>query len=87
MSKLPLKNKYDRVIIGKYGTGECVVDVYRVLDAFTSGSSELDHAVKKCLAPGDRGHKDLRQDLIDIRDSAQAALDLHIDKYGFIFTH
>jgi hypothetical protein len=57
-SAAPLTNKYDRTIIGKYGTGKCVVDVYRVLNAFPTGSPEIDHALKKLLAAGKRGAKD-----------------------------
>lgn len=51
------------------------VDVYDVLYAFKVTDPCLQHAVKKALAAGQRGHKDLRQDLVDIRDSAQRALD------------
>ncbi len=59
--------KYDVTIHGKYGTGNCVVDVYRVLDAFKVTIPQHQHSVKKELKCGDRGHKDLEQDLVDIR--------------------
>ena len=67
-------NKYDREIIGKYGTGKCTVDVYRVLNAFGPLSPEIQHATKKLLAPGTRGHKDERQDLLEAIQSIEARL-------------
>ncbi len=71
--------KYDKVIHGKYDTGSCTVDVYRVLEAFSVTSPQLQHLVKKALNAGQRGHKDTRQDLVDILDSAQSALDMYDD--------
>ena len=68
------KNKYDRVVIGKYGTDAAVVDVYRVLNAFEVKDAALQHLIKKALCVGLRGHKDTRQDLVDIVESAQQAL-------------
>lgn len=76
----PSGNKYDRTIHGKYGTGKCTVDVYRVLDAFDTGSAEIDHAVKKLLCAGSRGAKDKLQDLQEAIQSIQAAIDLMKDK-------
>lgn len=76
----PLGNKYDRIIYGKYGTGKCAVDIYRVLDAFETGSAEIDHAVKKLLCAGNRGAKDKLQDLQEAIQSIQAAIDLMKDK-------
>ncbi len=67
-------NKYDRTIIGKYSTGKCTVDVYRVLNAFPSGSPEIDHALKKLLAPGKRGVKDELQDLKEAIQSIEARI-------------
>jgi hypothetical protein len=74
-SAAPLTNKYDRAIIGKYGTGKCVVDVYRVLNAFPTGSPEIDHALKKLLAAGKRGAKDELQDLREAVQSIEARID------------
>jgi hypothetical protein len=71
----PQQNKYDRTIIGKYGSGKCVVDVYRVLYAFPSGCPDIDHAVKKLLAPGKRGSKDELQDLREAIQSIEARID------------
>lgn len=71
----PQANKYDRTIIGKYGSGKCTVDVYRVLNAFPSGSPEIDHALKKLLAPGKRGVKSELQDLKEAIQSIEARID------------
>jgi hypothetical protein len=70
----PQANKYDRTIIGKYGGGKCTVDVYRVLNAFPSGSPEIDHALKKLLAPGKRGVKSELQDLKEAIQSIEARI-------------
>jgi hypothetical protein len=51
------------------------VDVYQVLDAFKTESSAVDHAVKKCLAPGKRGVKDRIQDLKEARKSLDRAIE------------
>lgn len=53
---------------------EFYVDIYDVLTAFPTGSSAVDHAVKKLLAPGLRGHKDRLQDLKEARDSIERAI-------------
>jgi hypothetical protein len=71
----PQANKYDRTILGKYGSGKCTVDVYRVLNAFPSGSPEIDHALKKLLAPGKRGVKGELQDLKEAIQSIEARID------------
>jgi len=70
----PQANKYDRTILGKYGSGKCTVDVYRVLNAFPSGSPEIDHALKKLLAPGKRGVKSELQDLKEAIQSIEARI-------------
>jgi hypothetical protein len=74
-SETPHANKYDRTIIGKYGSGKCTVDVYRVLNAFPTGSPEIDHALKKLLAAGKRGAKDELQDLREAVQSIEARID------------
>ena len=65
-------NKYDRTITGKYGTGKCTIDVYRVIAAYDVTDSEVAHAVKKLLAPGQRGVKEERQDIEEAIQSLQA---------------
>ena len=52
------------------------VDVYCVLAAFPTGSAAVDHAAKKLLAPGQRGHKDRIQDLKEARASLTRAIEL-----------
>ena len=78
-SKPPLKpftpNKYTRWMSTLDGR-KVPVDVYCVLAAFPTGSSAVDHAVKKQLAPGQRGHKDRIQDLKEARDSLTRAIEL-----------
>ena len=81
-SAAPLTNKYDRTIIGKYATGKCVVDVYRVLNAFPTGSPEIDHALKKLLAAGKRGAKDELQDLREAVQSIEARIDYLMELQG-----
>lgn len=72
MSKVNRK-KYEREIIGLDGT-RTIVDVYRVLDAFQVTNPQLQHLIKKALAAGLRGHKDLEEDLRDIESSIQSAI-------------
>jgi hypothetical protein len=50
-------NKYLREI-----TPGVYVDVYDVLKAFNITCPAMAHAIKKCLAAGQRGHKDAEQD-------------------------
>jgi hypothetical protein len=69
-----INTKYDRTIIGKYGSGKCVIDVYRVLNAFPTSSPEIDHSVKKLLAAGKRGAKDELQDLREAIQSIEARI-------------
>tara|TARA_R110000868_G_C10972546_1_gene770379 strand:- start:26677 stop:26991 length:315 start_codon:yes stop_codon:yes gene_type:complete len=71
-----MSNKYTREI--KPGV---FVDVYDVLGAFTghypaSIKPIMDHLTKKALAGGQRGHKDMRQDIVDIINSAERALEI-----------
>jgi hypothetical protein len=61
-------------------------DVYDVLGAFTGHYTArvkpiVDHLLKKLLAGGERGHKDLRQDMVDVHDSAKRAIDT-IDEWA-----
>ena len=72
-------SKYDRKIIGIDGT-VTTVDVYRVLDAFGVSDPATQHAVKKMLCAGLRGHKDYLTDLNDSIDSLQKAKKLYGQK-------
>lgn len=52
------------------------VDIYCVLAAFPTGSAAVDHAIKKQLAPGQRGTKSRLQDLKEARASLDRAIEL-----------
>lgn len=56
------------------------IDVYDVIDCYEVTSGALQHALKKILAAGKRGHKDYEQDLIDILSSVERALFQHQEK-------
>ena len=56
------------------------VDVYDVLGAFTDHYPAqikpiIDHAVKKLLAGGERGHKDLETDMGDVISSMKRVME------------
>ena len=72
-------SKYNREIIGIDGT-VTIVDVYRVLDAFGVPDPATQHAIKKMLCMGLRGHKDYLTDLNDSIDSLQKAKELYEQK-------
>lgn len=72
-------SKYNREIIGIDGT-VTTVDVYRVLDAFGVSDPATQHAVKKMLCMGLRGHKDYLTDLNDSIDSLQKAKEIYGQK-------
>lgn len=72
----PKRNKYSREI--KPGVW---VDVYDVLRAFGVTCGAVAHAIKKLLAPGQRGHKDHRQDIKEARQSLERAEQL-IDEWS-----
>jgi hypothetical protein len=69
----PKKNKYSREI--KPGVH---VDVYDALKAWDVRNPALQHLIKKALQAGNRGHKDLMEDLQDILDSAKRAIELEM---------
>lgn len=56
------------------------VDVYDVIDCYEVTNGALQHALKKILATGKRGHKTFEQDLIDILSSVERALFQHQEK-------
>ena len=82
------KNKYKRTIktIDAYdANGKPVkidvdVDVYDVIRAYGVVSGPLQHALKKVLAPGQRGHKDTLQDLRDIIASVEREIEMQEGK-------
>lgn len=79
-------SKYNREIIGLDGT-EVTVDVYRVLDAFLVTDPAIQHALKKMLCTGLRGHKDYLTDLNDAIESLEKAVELRKqrDKLGYVY--
>lgn len=76
-------SKYDREIIGLDGTVS-IVDCYRVLDAFGVSDPATQHAIKKMLCMGLRGHKDYITDLNDSIESLQKAKELYEQKMNRI---
>lgn len=69
-------NKYEREISDRQGN-IATVDVYDVLKAFNVTCPATQHAVKKLLCSGIRGHKDLVTDLIEARESIVRAIELN----------
>lgn len=68
MSKL--ESKYSRRI------GREIVDVYDVLMVFNVTNPATQHAIKKLLMPGNRGHKDKITDLKEAHQSIARAIEL-----------
>lgn len=68
-------NKYTRDLVALDGR-KVPVDVYCVLAAFPTDNSAIDHAVKKQLAPGQRGQKSRLQDLKEARASLDRAIQM-----------
>ena len=66
-------NKYDREI-----KPNVFVDVYDVLHAFKVVNPAAQHAIKKLLCSGSRGHKTKEQDLKEALDSIKRAIDLEV---------
>ena len=65
-----LESKYSRRI------GKEVVDVYDVLMVFNVTNPATQHAIKKLLMPGNRGHKDKQTDLKEAYQSIARAIEL-----------
>lgn len=64
------RSKYNRQVIGLDGV-VTTVDIYRILHAFNVQNPMAQHAIKKLLCAGLRGHKNLNEDVDDIIDSLQ----------------
>jgi len=62
-------SKYHKTIKG------VTMDVYDVLRAFEVTSPPIQHAVKKLLMPGNRGHKDQLQDVQEAMQSIQREIE------------
>lgn len=68
--------KYERRIYNSAGES-IVIDVYDVLNAFKVTNPATAHSVKKQLVPGNRGYKDVFQDLEEAIQSTERAI--HIE--------
>jgi len=66
-------NKYQRKVKGT------VIDVYDVLVAWEVTNPAVQHAIKKLLQPGQRGHKDTLQDLREAGQSIGRAIEIQIE--------
>lgn len=88
INKINKINKYKRKIktveaydfSGKPITIDIDVDVYDIINAFSPMGPALQHALKKVLCAGQRGHKDRLQDLKDIIASVQREIELEEGK-------
>jgi hypothetical protein len=60
------------------------IDVYRIIDLFGVTCPVAQHVLKKSLAAGQRGHKDLRKDWQDIMDSAERRLQMLDEDYAAV---
>lgn len=74
--------KYARTIWGQATSIErcVVVDVYAVLEAFEVIHPAIQHAAKKVLCAGWRGHKGLEEDLRGAIDSLERAIQMIKEK-------
>lgn len=52
------------------------IDVYRVIQLYDIHDPCLQHALKKILCAGDRGHKSLREDIQNIIDTMNRKLEI-----------
>jgi len=59
------------------------VDVYDILAAWNVTNPATQHAIKKLLMPGTRGHKSTEQDLREARDSIERAIELEAQNAPF----
>lgn len=63
-------NKYQRQV------PSTTIDVYDVLNAYRVTCPATQHAIKKLLQPGERGHKDKLTDLRDAMASIERAIQM-----------
>lgn len=75
----PKPNKYRRLIktvATQSSTVKVTADVYDILEAWNVSCPATQHAIKKLLQPGARGHKDTLQDLREAIASIERAIEL-----------
>lgn len=53
------------------------IDFYEIAKRYNVEDPAIQHILKKCLAVGNRGHKDLERDLRDIHDTSKRALEIN----------
>lgn len=74
-----MANKYTRTIRNE--AGESIeVDIYDVLEAFSVHCPAIAHAVKKQLAPGQRGVKTSKEDIVEAVQSLNRAVHLELGR-------
>ena len=73
-----MTNKYLKKITAKddEGSYEFHVDIYDVLQAWQVTNPAIQHAIKKLLQPGQRGHKTRAEDLQEALVSIERAIEL-----------
>lgn len=72
--------KHLETLDGSMSTTHHFVDIYRVLDAYSTGDAAIDHAVKKILCAGNRHDKDWYTDMEEAVWSLQLAIQLQREK-------
>jgi len=82
MTEPKLGSKYERIIHDMNDGTQGVVDVYSVLEAFNVTCPALQHAIKKLLCTGVRGHKNFVEDVQEASYSLERALQLHYARNG-----
>ena len=65
-----MTNKYQRIV------PSTTIDVYDVLTAWNVTNPAIQHAIKKLLQPGQRGHKTKSEDLQEALVSLQRAIQI-----------
>ena len=68
--KIDTGSKYHKSVPGS------VIDVYDVLIAFNVTNPATQHAIKKLLMPGSRGHKNVLTDLEEAYNSIKRAIQI-----------
>ena len=83
--KIDIGTKYHKIVKGslvdpKDASKGMVIDIYDVLSAFDVRNPALQHAVKKLLMPGLRGHKSVLSDMEEAHNSVKRAIELEEGK-------
>ena len=68
--KIDIGSKYHKSVPGS------IIDVYDVLVAFNVTNPATQHAIKKLLMPGSRGHKNVLTDLEEAHNSIKRAIQI-----------